>query len=163
MQTFLPFENFNESAHCLDNKRLNKQIIEAYQILTDKVHNKNHPAVLMWADYKGFLYEYIIECCTEYKIRFDKTHSVFNSINYCSNFYTSLNNNRPFWFGDTLFHLAHKVNLLRKDYDFYKDKISCYYDLSEYPTGYYWPITVGAKSKSDTLNWVNWSKYHNEA
>lgn len=32
MQTFLPTPDFLETAKILDNKRLNKQIVEAYQI-----------------------------------------------------------------------------------------------------------------------------------
>ncbi|AVR53142.1 hypothetical protein MarSH_437 [Marseillevirus Shanghai 1] len=34
VNTFLPYESFEESAKVLDSRRLNKQIIEAYQILT---------------------------------------------------------------------------------------------------------------------------------
>nr|WNL49651.1 hypothetical protein MarFTMF_135 [Marseillevirus sp.] len=34
VNTFLPFESFEDSARVLDSRRLNKQIIEAYQILT---------------------------------------------------------------------------------------------------------------------------------
>ncbi|BAU79964.1 hypothetical protein A9K97_gp387 [Tokyovirus A1] len=34
VNTFLPFESFEKTAKTLDNRRLNKQIIEAYQILT---------------------------------------------------------------------------------------------------------------------------------
>ena len=33
MQTFLPHSTFIKCAHALDNKRLNKQILEGYQIL----------------------------------------------------------------------------------------------------------------------------------
>jgi len=54
MQTFLPYKNYSQCAEILDNKRLNKQILESYQIL--KVLSgqspsgawRNHPAVLMW-------------------------------------------------------------------------------------------------------------------
>jgi len=53
MQTFLPYPSKRESLDALDNKRLNKQILEGYQIL--KVLSgaspsgawRNHPAVLM--------------------------------------------------------------------------------------------------------------------
>jgi hypothetical protein len=53
MQTFLPYSDYEASAQTLDNKRLNKQILEGYQIL--KVLSgaspsgawRNHPAVLM--------------------------------------------------------------------------------------------------------------------
>ena len=33
MQTFLPYESFEETAKCLDYRRLGKQRIEAYQII----------------------------------------------------------------------------------------------------------------------------------
>jgi len=50
MQTFLPYKDYDQCAEILDNKRLNKQILEAYQIL--KVLSgkspsgawRNHPA-----------------------------------------------------------------------------------------------------------------------
>jgi hypothetical protein len=41
MQTFLPFKDFDQSAKALDNKRLNKQILEGYQIL--KVLSNDDP------------------------------------------------------------------------------------------------------------------------
>jgi len=33
MQTFLPYKDYVQCAEILDNKRLNKQILESYQIL----------------------------------------------------------------------------------------------------------------------------------
>ena len=41
MQTFLPYRDFRQSAEVLDSKRLNKQILEGYQIL--KVLNSDDP------------------------------------------------------------------------------------------------------------------------
>ena len=66
MQTFLPYRDFTESAEVLDSKRLNKQILEGYQIL--KVLNnpdpkaawRNHPAVKMWRGSETTLYDYVI-------------------------------------------------------------------------------------------------------
>lgn len=43
MQTFLPSPIFAESARILDYRRLNKQIVEGYQILSGRVPNANHP------------------------------------------------------------------------------------------------------------------------
>jgi hypothetical protein len=34
MQTFLPYPDFRESLQVLDNKRLGKQRVEAYQIIS---------------------------------------------------------------------------------------------------------------------------------
>lgn len=68
MQTFLPSSNIYECAQMLDSKRLNKQILECYQIL--KVLSgaspsggwRNHPAVLMWKGHEAALrgYAYIM-------------------------------------------------------------------------------------------------------
>jgi hypothetical protein len=58
MQTFLPSANATIAASMLDSKRLNKQILECYQILnvlSGKSKGggwRNHPAVLMWKGYE---------------------------------------------------------------------------------------------------------------
>ena len=51
MQTFLPYPNFANSAAVLDRQRLNKQVLEARQILAALQNGggwRNHPAVRMW-------------------------------------------------------------------------------------------------------------------
>ena len=64
MQTFLPHSNLILSAQALDSKRLNKQILEAYQILNVLSGNsptggwRNHPAVLMWKGHEYSLRSY---------------------------------------------------------------------------------------------------------
>jgi hypothetical protein len=64
MQTFLPSKSFEESASILDSKRLNKQILECYQILKvlssddPKAGWRNHPAVKMWRGAENVLYKY---------------------------------------------------------------------------------------------------------
>ena len=154
MQTFLPFESFSLSARILDNKRLNKQIVEAYQILTDRVPNKNHPACLMWADCKSTLYVYFDHCCCEYERRFNKNHSLTFKVNPLD--YT---NTAPYFMekiNSPLFTLSHRVNLMRKDYNHYSQYIKLEHDISEYPQGYFWPIPNGFKSKENTYDWLDW-------
>lgn len=79
MQTFLPFEKFWDAAQALDNKRLNKQILECYQILkvlcsgNPKAAWRNHPAVLMWEGHEGRLFEYALSMVNEAKRRGIKT------------------------------------------------------------------------------------------
>lgn len=77
MQTFLPYPDFILSSQCLDNKRLNKQIIEAQQIFTAN-HNfehgiksgwQNHPAVKMWRGYNKMLLKYREACLFEWRRR----------------------------------------------------------------------------------------------
>ena len=75
MQTFLPSANFTKCAKLLDNKRLNKQILEGYQILNVNSGMsatggwRNHPAVLMWRGHEGSLLDYIYEMIKEAKKR----------------------------------------------------------------------------------------------
>ncbi len=58
MQIFLPFACFKRSLEALDNKRLGKQRVEAFQIYMALTHNasskwNNHPVTQMW---KGSLF-----------------------------------------------------------------------------------------------------------
>jgi len=131
MQTFLPTDNFIDSAVLLDDLRLNKQILEAHQILknvstTEENRDrwKNHPAVLMWQDNTIALEQYIKALIQEWWNRGKLGHSVLHDsiIDPDSKDITWL----PYWFGDQLFHSSHRSNLLRKDKTFYG-----YYEWSE--------------------------------
>lgn len=173
MQTFLPYSDFRECARILDNKRLNKQIIEAYQLYTGRVPQKNHPACLMWEKHKGALPMYLGMMCVEYMSRFNKPHSVVEKVFAVHgddvHFYLSLwERPVPLFARNTLVNLSHCVNLIRKDPDFYGpqlgnrvDFLSTFmynrnFDINEFPEGYYWPIEpVGKKAKQDRENWLN--------
>lgn len=155
MQTFLPFSNIYKTAQCLDNKRLNKQIVEAYQIIIDRVPTINHPACLMWKDYKGFLRLYIDALCREYKIRFKKDHSVDVSLGEITEAYPA----KPFWYENPVFHYSHVINLLRKDCEYYKC-LGAF--VGDEPEGYYWPVVKkGGKAWKDTQKWMVWADKHN--
>ena len=156
MQTFLPFFNFKRTARLLDSKRLNKQIVEAYQILTDRVPNLNHPAYLMWKNSKGTLQKYILVCCNEYTLRFNKVHSIYSKM-------TKKYIDKCDFQKYNLLFLSHKVNLLRKDYEYYFS-LEKYleFDLKKYPEGYFWPICKGKVSAKHTKAWVDFSKEKNE-
>ena len=75
MQTFLPSPNPVTTARWLDSKRLNKQILECYQILNVLSGKsptggwRNHPAVLMWKGYERGLWNYIQAMIQEAKNR----------------------------------------------------------------------------------------------
>jgi hypothetical protein len=83
MQTFIPIAttNFSDIAKTLDNKRLNKQALEGWQILMTLVELNpngdhrtpkgwvNHPAVKMWRGYETALLHYIIAMCDEWRSR----------------------------------------------------------------------------------------------
>jgi hypothetical protein len=82
MQTFVPLtESYDDIAKVLDNKRLNKQALEGWQILMVLLELdpqgefrpakgwKNHPAVKMWRGYEMDLYVYIQAMVKEWKSR----------------------------------------------------------------------------------------------
>lgn len=82
MQTFLTTTtSFKATAQTLDNKRLNKQALEAWQILMTNLQLDpqgnfrqpkgwyNHPATKMWRGYETALYQYIQQMVTEWKSR----------------------------------------------------------------------------------------------
>lgn len=87
MQTFLPAAtlDFQESARLLDNKRLHKQALEAWQILLNLTELNpagehrtpagwtNHPAVRMWRGHENALYRYILAMTDEWTARGYKT------------------------------------------------------------------------------------------
>ncbi|CAB5220198.1 hypothetical protein UFOVP235_1, partial [uncultured Caudovirales phage] len=74
MQTFMPYETFATSAKVLDNKRLNKQITEARQIMRALARKRlgikagwqNHPAVRMWEGHMLALQRYHNICVREW-------------------------------------------------------------------------------------------------
>ncbi len=113
MQTFLPYPDFQKSAKCLDDRRLNKQIIEAMTIYNIIKENRtkggwvNHPATKMWRDYKEAIALYFNECLKEWKKR-GHNHK-YNEIEV-----ESITVKMPIWFGRENFHAAHRSNLLRK-------------------------------------------------
>ena len=130
MQTFLPYKDFVKSAQVLDSKRLNKQILEGYQIL--KVLNnpdpraawRNHPAVKMWEGHEVALYLYIMAMAKEADLRGIKTDKNRDNIRVLK--MATFNNwgsTKPKWFinKETLDRLteSHRANLYRKDPEFY--------------------------------------------
>jgi hypothetical protein len=132
MQTFLPYPDFQQSAECLDYRRLGKQRVEAVQILNAlrgiKKEWVNHPAVRMWRGHEPALSAYFNVIREEWIARGYNNNMEF--------IYTTESIVMPPWFGDPTFHASHRSNLLRKDPVFYGK-----YNWSEPPTlEYVWPV-----------------------
>ncbi len=153
MQTFLPYLDVVRSAECLDNKRLGKQRVEAFQILmallhidkdlnptTKESHWRNHPAVKMWRGHECALCHYAIIMCDEWiKRGFNSTihlkiGAIYQEILLSKNLGCLVR--YPDWL-DVDFCRAHQSNLLRKDYAHY----SKYFDTSvPIDLEYIWPV-----------------------
>jgi len=130
MQTFLPSTNFAWAAQMLDSKRLNKQILEGYQILNVLSGQsptggwRNHPAVLMWKNHEGALSKYLDYMIAEAKTRGIKTDKnelnikgLFNKVGKSWNYVM------PKWFDNDLDSMrivtTHRANLFKKDPFYY--------------------------------------------
>jgi hypothetical protein len=135
MQTFLPYPDFKESFRVLDNKRLGKQRVEAYQIISaitgrpkkDGTQYKgwvSHPCSIMWKPYVNALKLYYNDCIDEWKSRGFKNTMEYEHIE--GDFVL------PKWLGNEKFHSSHRANLLRKNFVFYKQ-----FDWNENPENPY--------------------------
>jgi hypothetical protein len=122
MQTFLPYSDFKESLRSLDNKRLGKQRVEAYQIISAITQRPrkdgkpykgwvSHPCSVMWKDYVNALKMYYNDCIDVWKERGFKNTMEYEPIE--GDFVL------PDWLGKEEFHASHRANLLRKDPVFY--------------------------------------------
>lgn len=140
MQTFLtePSLDFSTTAKVLDNKRLNKQSLEAWQIMLTNLNLDpagnfrqskgwvNHPAVKMWKGYEVVLFDYISAMTAEWVSRGYRT-SIFDKAKFTLSVAAEKNlvfhSDYPDWMLDDLYpRLAktHRIALLSKNYDWYR-------------------------------------------
>lgn len=154
VQTFVPHATAEACAAALDNKRLNKQINEARQILralewlqaTPSPDGKppgylNHPATLMWEGYADALAYYHNACMDEWARRFNKngkpTRNTRPRARHAPTF------SWPPWFGWRPLMLSHRRMLLSKDQAHYGAKFDSV--PAEFLSfGYVWPTRVPA-------------------
>lgn len=146
MQTFLPYDNFEESAKCLDRMRLGKQRVEALQIVRTlwgeyKESNAwaNHPAVKMWEGCDYFLVQYGITICEEWIRRGYNDNLLPEFIQKLEILQDSVTREvEPSWLGYEEFHASHRSNLLRKNPTWYGQ--FGWTEPDDIP--YFWPTKV---------------------
>lgn len=108
---------------CLDNKRLGKQRVEAYQIISaitgrlklDGTPYRgwlNHPCTIMWKNYLPALKLYMNYSIAEWISRGFKNTMQFEC-------YIESQIVIPPFIGNERFHSSHRANLLKKDSLFY--------------------------------------------
>ena len=140
MQTFVPHtDSFERIAQELDNKRLNKQVLEAWQLMLvltslnpqgehrDPKGWRNHPAAKMWEGHEKALALYATTMCDEWLKRGYKSTMIPKiqgtlvralELGRISDKLTF-----PYWFKDKDVYeqiaSTHRVALLRKEYEWY--------------------------------------------
>jgi hypothetical protein len=163
MQTFLPYGDYEATAQTLDNKRLNKQILEGYQILkvlsgaSETGAWRNHPAVLMWKGTEHELKAYLDHMIYEANWRGIKTDKNEFNINQLTKQYgKQWGTEQPFWMQDleTLrrVNATHQTSLFNKDSiayaGFNKSHNSPYNITCCDKCNYYWPTHPLRNAKS---------------
>ena len=146
MQTFLCSDSFKETAQILDSRRLNKQRVEVLQIYNSLTGKSNgwthHPAVRMWRGAEQLLLIYGIKMCDECDVR-----GFADNTRMKDRFYEYLHKHVfhiPSWWADKQTKDAiirtHQCNLLRKDYEYYKQHFPHIPTSDIFVTDYHWPV-----------------------
>jgi len=153
VQTFLPYASFQKSAKELDSKRLNKQILECYQILKvlssddPKAAWRNHPAVKMWRDHEFALWNYVQAMIVEADDRGIKTDkNLSNLLELRKEKADQWGSKNPEWMSDSVLMnyvtTTHKANLFLKDqvlYPQFEDAVTDEYNQPCCPDcKYFW-------------------------
>jgi len=164
VQTFLPYDNIEKSLICLDDKRLGKQRVEAFQILrlllqlkncsqidsnsttVDKFSRtyKNHPAVLMWEGSEKCLQYYLLTCMRVWSTRKTKKGVNFSNQQMQKNVEALKIDSLPAltpedypnWWKNENFFSSHRAMLFKKNPVHYNQFQSDAPKFSDYA----WPI-----------------------
>jgi hypothetical protein len=147
MQTFVPFDNFKDSAAVLDNKRLNKQLLEGRQIYKILASGQtsgawvNHPAVKMWRGYDNALFDYLRVIKDECLYRNIQTQKNWNALTEMYEWNWNRGNSivMPPWWGDNKVHQSHRNNLYRKDPEHYREFLNDKFVACCEKCNYVWP------------------------
>lgn len=137
MQIFAPFVSLEDIAACLDDKRLNKQVLETRQIIRIiegvRTGYKNHPAVKMYSAHLDFLRLYHNTMRAEWVARGKNSNMPDEVLSVASPKEVIINKEKkihssgfllqvkyPEWWGERHeFHACHRANLLAKDINHY--------------------------------------------
>lgn len=115
VNTFVPFSDMRESIRVLDNKRLGKQRVEAFQILKALAGKTkgwvHHPATQMWRGYEDCLRHYLNLCIEEWTARGFENNMLKHRVPVLFDY--------PWWWGKKRMHLSHRLNLLDKSPEHY--------------------------------------------
>lgn len=141
MITFLPYQDYAQSAKCLDRQRLGKQRVETLQILQallglNKTSRwRHHPASRMW---RGYEYQLCLygQAMSEEWISRGYRDNLLPMFKRLANALVKKDRNQsvPPWLDDELCS-NHRANLIRKNADHYSQ-----FGWTESPTeGYIWP------------------------
>ena len=139
VNTFMPYADFVQIAKSLDDRRLGKQRVEAFQILKANLGLtqgwRNHPAAVMWRGHEGMLAAYTLVICKEWTKRGFMDNTAPQVIELMKQ-YKLVPIKNPWWLGAEEFHKSHQSNLKRKLPEHYA------FDVED-DLPYKWPMPDG--------------------
>jgi len=166
MQTFLPYADYSATAAVLDNQRLNKQALEAWQIMMtllalDPAGDyrepkgwRNHPAVKLWRGHESALLDYTGAMVAEWVSRgykstiYDKAQATYEVAMLRGLVNDNQPAEQPEWANDPSFldrfTSSHRTALLAKNYEWYKQ--------------FNWPEDTGVAPETYEYIWQNEGK-----
>lgn len=149
MLTWLPYPDFIESVGALEIPELVSSCRDAIFILDVRHQVKPHyavweahPAVRMWRGHEVSLAEYGLSAAEEIEARKLRTPGArakaLTQLEQHMDWATSgrYTMEKPSWFGEALFHIAHQSNLIRHSLVVYGEKFHGV--PADLP--YYWPV-----------------------
>jgi Pyrimidine dimer DNA glycosylase len=154
MQVFLPWPSFEESARALDKLRLQKQVVEAYQLTRAATGStrgwRSHPVTRMWCAHLDALTQYAEACTSVWNERGGTGQRVMSLIRReleeCAGS-LSLLPGLPWFTGFAPFHLSHQLNLVRKQPKWYVKSLGLDGVVTHHETltePYLWPLDDNA-------------------
>jgi hypothetical protein len=149
MQTFLPVADFEDGARLLDSPRLGKQRVETLQILRalelPDYGWASHPAVRMWRGRTPALVAYGLAMVRVWRERgfADTTETLIGEfapeVVGVAQADLAAAGLLPSWVGDEALHRSHRSNLLAKDQDFYRPRLTERFGPEPDDLPYVWP------------------------
>jgi len=114
MITYLPFASLQASAAVLDTNRLGRMPSAVLDIFKGIKSGSNHPAVKMWRDWPGPLFQFYLNSLDELRRRGYRDPKCNREIEkyYANSISKAVKPKRHF--ADVL-HLSHRVQLWKKD------------------------------------------------
>jgi hypothetical protein len=132
VQVFLPWPSFDDTAKSLDKQRLQKQLVEAYQITRCATGTatgwSQHPAVKLWSPHVIALRDYTWSLTLEWNSRGGLGQTCADGCDFEIGRHER-HNPKAFHDGNAWrvppatgfapFHVSHQLNLMRKNHDWY--------------------------------------------
>jgi hypothetical protein len=172
VQTFLPYADFERSAHTLDPKRLGKQRVETIQVVRALTRPRygwaHHPAVLMWKGFEEALGRYGFTCCQAWtELGFGDTCALTIATDLRAAGIETVRTQPeldaagalPPWLGDEAVHRSHRSALVRKDQEHYRPLFP---DIPD-DLPYVWPVRSQAVRAAGQRKAENEARRHQRA